>query len=171
MIKVKNFVLTKQWFKVGLLGFIGAVIGYTTHFPLGVLLGSAFIISIWKITKNDLLKLPIKVKRVIQVIVGGNIGLAFTNQTFNILKSIWLPAIIISLINIVLALVLALLFYRILKYDILTALASSAPAGMSEMILLAEKYNTNVPTVVSIHLFRVVIIIIVIPFFVNYFFT
>lgn len=165
------FERSKPWLKVFLLGFIGAIIGFSTGFPLGVVLGSVFMISIWKITKNDLPKLPIQAKRIIQVIVGGSIGLAFTNQTFSILKSIWFPAILISLINILLAITLAFIFNRFLKYDILTSLASSAPAGMSEMVLLAERYNTNVSTVVSIHLFRVIVIITTLPFIVNYLFS
>jgi uncharacterized protein len=168
VISVNVFEKSKPWLIVFVLGFVGAIIGFSTGFPLGVVLGSVFLISIWKLTKNDLPKLPIQAKRIIQVIVGGSIGLAFTNQTFSILKSIWLPAILISLINILLALALAFTFHRLLKFDILTSLASSAPAGMSEMVLLAEKYDTNVSTVVSIHLFRVIVIITTIPFIVNY---
>jgi uncharacterized protein len=67
-----------------------------------------------------------------------------------------------------LALSLAFILHRYLKYDICSALASSAPAGMSEMALIAERYETDIPTVLSIHLFRVVVIITTVPIIVSF---
>lgn len=157
----------KDWITVIVLAIVGGAVGYLTHFPLGTFLGAVIIISVWKLLRPKVPSFPPKIKKIVQVIVGGNIGLAFTNETFSLIKAIWLPGVLISLINIVFAVLLVIIFHRFLKYDILTALASSAPAGMSEMALIAEKYETDIPTVLSIHLFRVIVIITTIPFLVS----
>jgi uncharacterized membrane protein AbrB (regulator of aidB expression) len=74
----------------------------------------------------------------------------------------------IPLLHILSALLLAFLLNRLLKFDMITALLSAAPAGLSEMSILADKYHTSIPMVVTIHLFRVLIIVSFLPLIILY---
>ncbi|WP_019152663.1 AbrB family transcriptional regulator [Robertmurraya massiliosenegalensis] len=158
----------KQWTLIITMAFMGGFVGYCTQLSLGVFLGSVLVISLWTIFKKNVPKFPLKIKKIVQIIVGGNIGLAFTTETFDLIKQIWLPGLLVSFINTILGLLLAFILHRYLKYDPCTALASSAPAGMSEMSLIAERYETDIPTVLSIHLFRVIVIILTVPAIVSF---
>jgi uncharacterized membrane protein AbrB (regulator of aidB expression) len=83
-------------------------------------------------------------------------------------KEIWLAPILIPLLHILSALFLAFLLNHLLKFDMITALLSAAPAGLSEMSLLANNYHTSIPMVVTIHLFRVLIIASFLPLIILY---
>lgn len=118
---------------------------------------------------NQLPKLSDKGKTMIQTLIGANIGLTFSGETFTMFKEIWLAAIIIPLLHILSALFLAFLLHRLLKFGIITAPLSTTPAGLSEMSILADKYHTSIPMVVTIHLFRVLIIVSFLPLIIFYF--
>ncbi|MFV8827310.1 AbrB family transcriptional regulator [Alkalihalobacterium sp. APHAB7] len=160
----------KRWVITSMLAIIGGWLGFMTSFPLGPLLGSLLIIAIVQMKTNTLPPLPMKAKRMIQMLLGGSIGLTFSQETFSILSTVWLHALLLPLLQISGALLLALFLKKFLKFDTLTAVCSSAPAGMTEMIVLAEKYPVSVPTVVTLHLFRLMLIVSVMPFLIYYLF-
>lgn len=160
----------KHWIITSFLALIGGIIGYLTNFPLGPLLGALIIIASVQMKTNRLPVLPQKAKRVIQMLLGGSIGLSFTDETFAVLSSIWLPALILPTIQIGFCLLLAVFLIKFLKFDTMTAICSTAPAGMSEMIVLAEQYPVHTPTVVTIHLYRLMLIVSIMPFIIYYLF-
>ncbi|OLO40609.1 hypothetical protein BTR23_06385 [Alkalihalophilus pseudofirmus] len=160
----------KRWVITSLLALLGGLFGYLTSFPLGPLLGALIMIAIFQMKTNKLPSLPQKAKRIIQMLLGGSIGLTFSQETFSVLSSIWLSALLLPLLQISGSLLLAFFLIKWLKFDTLTAVCSSAPAGMTEMIVLAEKYPVSVPTVVTLHLFRLMLIVSVMPFFIYYLF-
>ena len=167
----KEVALVKRWVITSGLAILGGAVGYLTKFPLGPLLGALFVIAAIQLKTNQLPALPPKAKRIIQMLMGGSIGLTFTDETFSVLTSIWLPALLLPLMQIGFCLLLALFLKKVLKFDILTAVCSTAPAGMTEMIVLAERYPVHVPTVVTIHLYRLILIVSVMPFIIYYLFT
>lgn len=160
----------KRWIITSFLALIGGFIGYLTKFPLGPLLGALIVIAVVQIKTASLPVLPQKAKRIIQMLLGGSIGLSFTEKTFTVLSSVWLPAIILPILQISFCLLLAFVLIKVLKFDTMTAILSTAPAGMSEMIIIAENYPVHTPTVVTIHLYRLMLIVSVMPFIIYYFF-
>lgn len=160
----------KRWIITSGLALCGGIVGYLTNFPLGPLLGALLVIAAIQMKTNQLPRLPQKAKRVIQMILGGSIGLSFTNETFSVLSSIWIHALILPILQIGFCLLVAFFLIKVLKFDPLTAICSMAPAGMSEMILLADQYPVQTTTVVTIHLYRLLLIVSVMPFIIYYFF-
>lgn len=159
------------WIKVFLLAISGGAVGFGTGFPIGALLGSTAVIASAQLLGQKLPKLPLKGKRLIQIFIGGTIGLSISEDTVTMLTKVWEPALLIAFSHILLALCSAFLLHRYLKYDVITAISSTAPAGMSEIMTIAEKYNASITTVAILHLFRVMVIITFIPFIVIHFFN
>lgn len=151
------------WVKMVLIALTGGIIGYLSGFPIGALLGSFLIIGIIQFRSNKFPSLPLPVKRSIQIVIGGSVGLSFSHETIYLLKNIWAPALILFSLHTLFALLIAYLIVRFLKIDTITALCSAAPAGFSEMLLIAENYNASMTTVIIIHLFRVLLIVTCIP--------
>lgn len=141
----------------------GAFVGFLTGFPIGALLGSLITVVVINLKTGRYRSLPITVKRGIQTLIGGSIGLNFSKETFLILPKLIAPALVITIMTIVFALIFASLLSKFLKVDYLTAVCGLAPAGMSEMVLIAEHYQVNIPTVVTMHLFRIITIVTLIP--------
>lgn len=146
-----------------LLALFGGGIGYLSGFPIGALLGALLIIGIIQFKTNQFPQLPFIAKKIIQVVIGGSVGLSFSHETLTLLKSIWAPALILLLLHTLFALLLAFVIIRFMKIDIITALCSAAPAGISEMVLIAEDYHASLPTIIVIHLFRILLIVTCIP--------
>jgi membrane AbrB-like protein len=153
----------KNWMKLLLIAICGAIIGRSTGFPIGAMLGALIIIAITQRKYKFIPRVPVKVRRVIQVLIGGSLGLTFGPETVNVLSDVMLIALIMPILHIGLALFLSFIIIRILKIDPVTALCSMAPAGVAEMVIISERFKAKLPTVVTIHVFRVIVIISVIP--------
>ncbi|OLO27862.1 hypothetical protein BTR23_18800 [Alkalihalophilus pseudofirmus] len=145
------------------IALVGGGLGYLTNFPIGALLGTLILIVVFNLKFELFTPLPIRKKRLIQMLIGGSIGLTFSGETFAVLSTLWLPALIIASLTIVFSFLLSILLCKILKFDFISALCSLAPAGMSEMLLIAEKHGAYIPAVVTMHLFRIITIITIIP--------
>ncbi len=161
--KGKGKVVLKKNVWLLVLGIIGGVLGFLTQFPIGTLLGTLLVIATVNIKFNYFPPLALKTKRKIQILIGASIGLTFSKETFAILTTLIVPSLMIAIITIIISLNLAVMLHKLLKFDLTSALCSLAPAGMSEMVLIAEKYDAYIPAVVTIHLFRIITIITVIP--------
>ena len=157
-----------KWFFILVLGIFGGTIGFITNFPLGVLLGALLCVGIVQILTKKLPQFSIITKKAIQCIIGGSIGLAFTTTAFASLSSIWTVAIVAPLLQIFFAIFLTIILYKLFKIDIVTAICSSAPAGMSEITIISEEYGAEMPIVILIHTIRVIAIVIGVPIIVNF---
>lgn len=155
----------KKLIKLISIAFFGGFIGYLTGFPIGALLGSLLAIAFVQLKTQHFSDLSTNFKKMIQALVGGGVGLSIDHDTVQSMLSpeIWLVALIIPFFHLIICLILAAILFKFFKFDLVTALCSVAPAGIGEMVLLGEKYNAVQSNVVTIHLFRMLIIIIVIP--------
>lgn len=157
-----------KWLSILILGLLGGTVGFIINFPLAVLLGALFFVGTVQILTNRLSQFSIGTKKVIQCIIGGSIGLTFTTTTFSELSSIWNIAIIVPLLQIIFSIFLTFILYKLFKIDIVTAICSSAPAGMSEITIISEEYGAEMPIVILIHTVRVITIVIGVPIIVNF---
>lgn len=142
---------------------LGGMSGYLTGFPIGALLGTLFAVITIKFLTNKYSTMPLTLKRCVQTFVGANIGLSFTNETFLILPKLLLPGLLLTLLTVTFSLILAYLLSRFLNVDKLTAVCGLAPAGMSEIVIIAESHQVNITTIVTMHLFRIITIVTCIP--------
>jgi membrane AbrB-like protein len=152
-----------QWAKAISIALFGGFLGYASGFPVGTLLGSLLFVLIYQFYQKEKLNIPDPVKKSIQVVIGASIGLSFTQETILIFKKIWYLALLVPIFQIIFSLLLAKLLVKITGIDLVTALCSSAPGGMSEISTLLDKYNVSISTIVTIHFFRVVFIVTLLP--------
>lgn len=153
----------KHWIILLSVATVGALIGWSTGFPIGAMLGALIIVALtqWKRMYVD--HVPIKIRRVIQVLIGSSLGLTFTSDTLSVIPDILFIALLMPLCHILLAILLSFLIFKMLKIDLITVLCSMAPAGIAEMSIISEKYGALLPTVVTIHVYRLIVIISIIP--------
>jgi membrane AbrB-like protein len=140
------------------------MIGLWSGVPVGALLGALLVVAIVQLFSGKLPTFSPKGKRTIQILLGGNIGLSFSAESLHLIHTIWLPILIIPIIQLIIGVFIGFLLMRILKYDYATAFCSAVPAGMSEITFIAEIYHANVPLVITIHILRVFFIVFMIPF-------
>lgn len=153
----------KNWIKLILIAVCGALIGWSTGFPIGAMLGALIIVAVTQVKYRFITSVPTIVRRMIQVLIGGSLGLTFGPDTVNSIPDVLIIAFLMPLLHITLALFLSFIIIRTMKIDPVTVLCSMAPAGVAEMAIISEKYNAKLPTVVTIHVYRVIVIISIIP--------
>lgn len=158
------------WIKIIAIALISGILGFLTKFPIGALLGTLIVIGFIQIKTNKLPQLPLKVKRIFQALFGGSLGLTFSNETIELLSSpnIWLVALLTPILHLAIALMLTFILYYFFKFDLITALCCTAPAGIGEIVILSEKYNATQSSVITTHLSRMLIIIVFIPIILVY---
>jgi membrane AbrB-like protein len=146
-----------------LLMSLGAFLGVFLKIPLGALMGSFLIIAVAQIIGLNAKKLNKKTVYTIQMIIGGSAGLNINSEIVNVMKTLFLPGIMVTMAHLLISFLLAFMMLRMFKIDIVTALLGTIPAGMSEVVLIANEKKSDVQLVVLMHLFRVSIIVTFLP--------
>ncbi|WZL71905.1 AbrB family transcriptional regulator [Clostridiaceae bacterium 35-E11] len=141
---------------------IGGMIGIKLKIPAGALVGAMVFVAIYNIWSGKGY-IPTNFKLVAQIMVGGMLGLNFTMETIHGLKAMLIPAVIMVLGLMVLNLLLGFLLYKTTGLNLITALFSSAPGGLTEMVLTSEAYGADTSKVALLHLMRLISVITILP--------
>lgn len=112
--------------------------------------------------------LPFGVKGVAQVLAGAYIGAQITRDALKVLPYVAVPVLIMAVTIVVFIVVEALVLNKYSHLDVMTCLLVSTPGGMQEMALLAQDYDCDAPVVVVMHVIRVLTIISLLPYIVNF---
>ncbi|WP_031544644.1 AbrB family transcriptional regulator [Salinicoccus luteus] len=98
------------------------------------------------------------------VIIGAEIGSAFTLQTFRDMADDYINIILISLLIIILSLILARFFMRMTGCTMETAVLASVPGALSQMIVMAEEEKrADLLLVTLTQMSRIVLVVIFVP--------
>lgn len=158
----------KKGLIIFVIAFVGALIGYSTGHPIGAFIGSLVSVALIQMKTKKFPPMSLKIKRTIQAVIGGSIGLSFTSETISTLKLIWVPMIIIPVVQLLCSFLLAIILHRFLKLDLATSFCSTNPAGMSEIAIVAEEHGADMPIVATFHLFRILFIISLLPLLIGF---
>lgn len=158
-----------KWIFVAVLAFTGGTIGFYSGIPLGTLLGSLFAVGGYQFVRKNLPTFSFRAKKVMQSIIGGSIGLAFTTETFQAIQSVWKVALLAPIAHLILAVILTWVLHCVFQFDIVTSFCSSAPAGMSEVTIISEEFGAQMPVVIMVHTIRVIAIVVSVPLLVMLF--
>ena len=143
---------------------IGGYVGWRLKIPAGAMVGSMIAVAAGSLLKVDLGPLPPDSKAVVQVILGAILGLGLKNMDLDQLKSLLLPAGIIITILMVAGFLTALILNRFFGFDMMTAIFSSTPGGMTELSMVATEMSANSPVVAILQLIRLMsVIALVVP--------
>lgn len=134
--------------KIGVSG--GALIGSMVFVAfLGIGTGKAFF--------------PPKARTIIQIFAGAYIGAQIQSSSFQTMKTIIVPLIILCIGLLIFAVLIACMLSKVSGLDIISCMLMSTPGGLSEMCLLAEEFNCDTPKVVVMHTTRMVMVISLFP--------
>lgn len=145
-----------------LIAFIGGIIGIKVKIPAGALVGAMISVAIYNIYTGKG-EIPYNFKLLSQIVVGGMIGLNFTIDSVQQIKKIILPSVILVVGLTVFSLLLGFIIHKISGIDLITALFSSAPGGITDMTLISEAYGADITKVALLHLMRLVTVITIMP--------
>lgn len=142
--------------------FVSGLLGYLSGIPAGTMTFSVLGVSFTKI-KYNIGYIPMNVKRGAQMLSGSFIGAKITMDTVRLIISMW-PNVLILLVTFIPAcLLLGWLLYRTGKIDLTTALFCSAPAGASDMALIASEVGADGPNVAVLQIIRMLGVIALFP--------
>ncbi len=145
---------------------IGGIIGIKLKIPAGALIGAMISVAIYNIVtgKGDI---PINMKILAQIVVGGMIGLNFKMETLYELKNLIVPALILVFGLTFFSICLGFIISKFTGLDLVTALFSTSPGGITDMTLIANEYGAETPKVALMHLMRLITVITVLPIVIN----
>jgi uncharacterized protein len=143
-------------------GTIGGSIGHFLSIPAGALIGAVFFVALFNMIFFRLY-IPTKVSIGAQMLVGAVIGAGMTLEALVGLRYIILPALLVAVFLISIGLLLALCLNRIWNINMNTAIIATAPGGMTEMSLIAADVGADVSIVASLHLIRLIALLMIYP--------
>lgn len=126
---------------------------------VGAMLGTV-IVQVSQVTKMEV---PLPIRRIVRIIMGAYIGLGITAEGVRQIGDIIIPATLTILGMIALALLTMLILHKLYGWDLKMAFLGSTPAGLSEIGMNAEDFQTDPVPITTIHLFRLISILIIIP--------
>lgn len=146
-----------------LIAAVGGIVALKLRIPAGALIGSMVVVAVVQGSGAHLGTLPSWTRTAVQILLGAVIGLSITPQVVQDLKQIALPAALLVITLLTTGLITGWVISKISSLDIVTALFSSAPGGMTDLVLLSSVLGADAPKVAALHLIRVVSVLIVMP--------
>ncbi len=146
---------------------VGAAGGLTARrlkMPAGAMTGALIAVVIYTLITGKGY-FPAGYKMYIQFFTGALVGTKLTRKDVRELPSLAVPVLVQIVSMLVLNLVFGLLMHYMGGLDVPTAFFSSAPAGMTDMALIAADYGADTLYVSIIQLMRIVIIVACMPAF------
>jgi hypothetical protein len=158
-INMEGYMSTIQTLVVAVLG---GLIGLRLRIPAGALIGSIVASAIYNIMSSKGY-IPYNFRLVAQMVVGGYIGLSFSKSSLFQIKSSIMPLIIMVVGMFAFSILLGLFLHKVTDIDLATAMLGTAPGGIAEMSIIADSYGADVSIVASMHLIRIISIVIFLP--------
>lgn len=146
---------TKKLFITFVLALAGGAAGYYLGIPAGALVVSMVVISVYNVLTDNAL-MPLKVRRTAQICSGALIGMSVTRADILALKELAVAVVILLVGLTVLNLALGFIIFRISRFDLTTSLFATAPAGVTDMALIADDIGADSTKVSVLHIIRLI---------------
>jgi len=190
-VKEVSSAVKNDWWVYFVIGAVGSIIFTKIHFPAGRLVGALLFTAAYnfspllgripflkncsrlkkvrELSPHKVSVPPVKYYNYGQIGMGSIIGTYFTRESFFSIPDLMYPIILITFLIIFNSLILAWIFSRIFKWDLLTGFLSIIPGGLAPMVLIADQVNADVIVVSSLQLLRLLTAILVIPIVYSFF--
>ncbi|WP_409271045.1 AbrB family transcriptional regulator [Neobacillus sp. SCS-31] len=166
MVKVSDL---KAFLFTLFLALFGGALFEFLGLPVPWLLGPMAASLAASISGKASLEWPVKIRDAALIIVGYSIGLSFTKPALLQIIAHFPSIMLMTFILIGYCAVMAMAVARLSGLDYRTALLGSIPGGLSQMIALSEEIKgTDSSAVIIFQVFRVLMIIFLVPFTVLY---
>jgi hypothetical protein len=145
------------------LGLTGGVTLAFLQVPAGGILGSMAVVAVGRVAGFGLTRPPAWLRLVAMFGISSYVGTTLSYHTLVELRDIAVPAVIVSLGILVSGLALARFVQLRSSMDYATALLACAPAGVSQMVIIADELGTDPLTVTVFQLTRLMVCVFVMP--------
>lgn len=139
-------------------GYLGKRVGV----PAGAVTCSMLSTAVFNLL-TDHAYMPINLRRFVQIFSGALIGCTVGREQIMLTLSIWQVVLIALVGYTALDLIAAWLIQRHTEMDIITALFSSAPGGLTDMSLIAEDMGADSASVAGMHSLRLIGVVAIYP--------
>lgn len=153
-----------------LIATIGGIVGNYLRIPIGTLIGAMFAVGISKHFGLLAFQSSTILSFFIQMLLGIMIGLSFIKLTKEQFKKLLVSFTCIIISVFVMGVGTGFLVSKLTFLHAGLSILSSAPGGIPEMALTAKALGLDAPVVVVIHLIRVILVMSVFTFLLNYFY-
>jgi hypothetical protein len=150
------------------IALVGAGLFHVAHLPLPWLLGpiTASVIAALLGVKLQVIK---PIHETGRTILGVAVGATITLTLLYGLLTMWPSLLILLLMVCVIGAIGVPYFMRIGGYDFTTSYYSAMPGGLQDMLIFGEEAGGNVRTLSLVHATRVLVIVLFLPFLLEYF--
>ena len=155
---MKNYILTFSF------GILGAFLFQALYLPIPWMLGPLVTIFLLQFFTELPLKWHGNFRDAGLIIVGLSLGDYFTQEIFRSIPQFLPMIILMNVIMIAFSVGLAFITAKWCRIDLSTALVSSIPGGLSQLIIFAEeREKINLSIVTYFHVIRVLLVVSLVP--------
>lgn len=149
-----------------LVALLFSIIGYKSKIPAGVLIGSIVGTALLN-TATSLASFPPNLKVIATAMVGTYIGCKVQKSDLPSLRRIFKPAVAMAAIMLAYNLGTSVILTHVTGIDLSSCILSLAPAGVSDMSIVAVELGVNPILVSTAQMLRLVTVICCTPFLVR----
>lgn len=135
---------------------------WKVHVPGGMMIGAIIAAAALNIT-TDLASMPYAAKLAAQTIAGAFIGVSISRDDLRHLPRLIRPLAVLLGCYMAVCLVTGFIIWRVSSLDLMTALMSCVPGGMSDVPIIAADMGADAPKVAVLHFVRMALGISLFP--------
>lgn len=151
------------------ISLVGSVIFYFLNLPLPWVLGAVFALLLYKITISSEVASSKLLKQISFVLLGIQLGSAFTKGTFAEIGPYFFPYVLFSILIIAISLFNGYMVSKWSQVQMDTSLLATIPGGLSASIALSDSLHSNTVLVTIFHTIRLMAVLFIIPFVATHF--
>lgn len=145
------------------IGGLGGLLGSTLRIPGGSMLGAMGAVGALQLTAASPLTIGPQWGTLGQLLVGAVIGSTLDRRMIRSFGSVLVPGLLAVATTVVAGMLIGVTFAILGLVDPLVALFGLAPGGFAEMTAAAISLGASGPLVASMHLVRVVAVLVLLP--------
>jgi membrane AbrB-like protein len=149
---------------------LGGLVGNYLRIPIGTLIGAMFAVGLSKHFSILSFQSSTILSFFVQMLLGIMFGLSFIKLTKVQLKKLLISFSIIIISVIIMSAGTGFIVSKLTFIDSGLSILSAASGGIPEMAMTAKALHLDAPVVVVIHLIRVILVMSVFTFLLNYFY-
>lgn len=158
---------TMRVFYTLIIAGLGGIFFYWLHLPVPWLLGPMLVVMLLGQFTSLTLDWHYRLRDLGLIIIGYTFGLTMTQETLQVVLGQLPYMIIFTTILVILCFFVAFFLSKLAQIDFQTAMLSSVPGGLSQILILAEELKGVDMTIVTVtQVLRVMMIVSLMPFIV-----
>lgn len=148
-------------------GCVAGLLALRTGIPAAPLAGALLGAGLVSMTgRVEAAQWPSGTRTLLEIAIGTIIGTTLTSTTLQELRTLWRPALLITLSLVLTGVVVGLWCSRLLGIDPVVALLGAAPGGISGMSLVGAEFGVGA-AVAALHALRLITVLLVLPLIVR----